>query len=104
MPNSRRARLFERHGQEKKHAINWIVVILILVAGVCGCATTPRAPVGRSQGEKTPVFGVSHVLPEEILQGSNYRLAERVPVQEYQYVFTIRSDFGTITTPRRENR
>lgn len=43
------------------------------------------------------MFGVSQVLPEEILQGSNYRLAERVPVQEYHYVFTVRSDFGEIT-------
>ncbi len=68
------------------HTIKWMVVISIMTAGVCGCATTPRAPVGRSQGERTPVFGVSQVLPEEILQGSNYRLAERVPVQEYQYV------------------
>jgi hypothetical protein len=37
------------------------------------------------------------VLPHEILQGPNYQLAERVPVQEYHYVFTSRSDFGEIT-------
>ncbi len=42
------------------------------------------------------MFSVSQVLPGEILQGSNYRLAERVPVQEYQYVFMVRSDFGVI--------
>ncbi len=58
---------------------------------------TPRAPAGRSRGERAPVFSVDQVLPKEILQGSNYGLAQRVPVQEYQYVFTVRSDFGAIT-------
>ncbi len=90
-----------RMAGKNMHTIKWLVVIAMLMAGVWGCATTPRAPAGRSQGERAPVFGVSQVLPEEILQGSNYRLAERVPVQEYQYVFTVRSDFGTITAQGR---
>jgi hypothetical protein len=47
------------------------------------------------------MLSVYQVLPKEILRGSNYRLAERVPVQEYQYVFTIRSDFGEITAKGR---
>lgn len=79
------------------HTRKLMVVISILTAGFCGCATTPRAPAGRSRGERAPVFSVYQVLPKEILRGSNYRLAERVPVQEYQYVFTVRSDFGAIT-------
>ena len=83
------------------HIIKWMVVISTLTAGVCGCATTPRAPAGRYRGERAPVFSVDQVLPKEMLRGSNYRLAERVPVQEYQYVFTVRSDFGTITAQGR---
>ncbi len=79
------------------HTIKLMVVTSILMAGLCACAMRPRAPAGRSRGERAPVFSVDRVLPKEILQGSNYRLAERVPVQEYQYVFTIRSDFGVIT-------
>jgi len=79
------------------HTIKLVVVISILMAGFCGCATTPRGPAGRSQGERAPVFSVYQTLPREILEGSNYRLAEHVPVQEYQYVFTVRSDFGAIT-------
>lgn len=79
------------------HTRKLMVVISILTAGFCGCATTPRAPAGRSRGERAPVFSVYQVLPKEILRGSNYRLAESVPVQEYQYVFTVRSDFGAIT-------
>jgi hypothetical protein len=58
---------------------------------------TPSAPAGRSQGGGTPVFSADRVLGQQISRGSNYRLVERVPVEEYQYVFTIRSDFGEIT-------
>jgi hypothetical protein len=47
------------------------------------------------------VFSTNQVLPSEVLRGSNYRLAESVPVQEYQYVFTVRSDFGEITAKGR---
>jgi hypothetical protein len=78
------------------------VVISILTAGFCGCATTPKAPAGRSQGEIAPAFSASRVLPKEILRGPNYQIAESVPVEEYQYVFTVKSDFGTITARGRD--
>ncbi len=77
------------------------LVTSILMMGLGGCATTPEAPAGRSCGETAPVFRVDQVLPTEILQGSNYRLAERAAVQEYHYVFTIQSDFGAITAQGR---
>ncbi len=83
------------------HTTELRLVISILLTGFCGCATTPGAPVGRSGGETAPVFSVGQVLPAEILQGYNYRLAERVAVQEYHYVFTIQSDFGEITAQGR---
>jgi len=79
-----------------------MVVISILTAGFCGCAAKPQAPAGRSQGEKAPEFSVYQVLPKEILRGSNYRLAERVPVEEYQYVITVKSDFGEIIVRGRD--
>ena len=79
------------------HTRKLMVVISILTAGFCGCATTPSAPAGRFRGERAPVFTVYEVLPKEIHRGSNYRLSERVQVQEYQYVFTVMSDFGEIT-------
>ncbi len=79
------------------HTRKLMVVISILTVGYCGCTTAPRAPAGRFRGERVPEFRVYQVLPNEIIPGPNYRLAERVPVQEYQYVFTIRSDFGEIT-------
>ena len=78
-----------------------MVVFSILTAGFCGCAMTPRAPVGRFRGERVAEFRIYQVLPKEILRGSNYKLAERVPVQEYQYVFTIKSDFGEFTAKGR---
>jgi len=74
-----------------------MVVISILTAGCCGCATAPKAPAGRHRGERSPVFSARRVLPKETLRGSNYQLGEQVPVQEYQYVFTVRTDYGIIT-------
>jgi len=73
------------------------VVILTLATSVCGCATKPKAPTGRSQGETTSTFRADCILPKEALQGSNYRIADRVFVEEYEYVFTIKSDFGEFT-------
>jgi len=78
------------------------VVVSILTAAICGCTTTQKAPAGRSQGEMAPVFDASRVLPKEILRGPNYQIAEHVPVEEYQYVFTVNSDFGTITARGRD--
>jgi len=49
-----------------------------------------------------PAFSVSQVLPNDIIQGSNYRLDELVPVEEYQYVITVKSDFGTIIARGRD--
>jgi hypothetical protein len=74
-----------------------MVVFWTLTTFFCGCAMTSRAPAERPYGERAPEFSIYQVLPNHIIQGDNYRLAERVPVQEYQYVFTIRSDFGEIT-------
>ena len=78
------------------------VVISILTVGFCGCATTPKVPAGRSQGEFVLAFSASLILPKEILQGPNYQIAEHVPVDEYQYAFTVNSDFGTITARGRD--
>ena len=83
------------------HTRKLMVVFSILTVGFCGCAMTPKAPAGRSRGERAPGFSVYQVLPNEVLRGSNYRLAERVFVQGYQYVFTIKSDFGEITAKGR---
>jgi hypothetical protein len=83
------------------HTRKLMVVFSIMTVGFCGCATTPRAPAGRFRGEREVEFRIYQLLPNEILRGSNYQLAERVPVQEYQYVFTIKSDFGEITAKGR---
>jgi len=79
-----------------------IAVFSVLTSVFYGCANTPSAPAGRSQGERTPEFSVSQVLGNDVIQGPNYRLAERVSVREYQYVFLIRSDFGEITAQGRD--
>ena len=84
------------------HTRKLTVVILGMTACFCGCATTPKAPAGRSQGETAPAFRANWVLPKETLRGSNYRVVERVQVEEYQYVFTVKSDFGSITARGRD--
>ena len=58
---------------------------------------SPKAPSGRFQGERVLAHSTFSMLPKETLQGSNYQIAESVQVKEYQYVFTIKSDFGEIT-------
>jgi hypothetical protein len=88
---------FNMWHRKKMYTKTFMLIFSILTAVFCGCVTTPRAPAGRSEGEKAPEFSVFQVIPNDLIQGSNYRLDERVPVQEYQYVFTIRSDFGEIT-------
>ncbi|MHC4086100.1 MAG: hypothetical protein ACYSWZ_16590 [Planctomycetota bacterium] len=65
-------------------------------------SVTPIAPAGRFQGESGAVFSSNRILPQQVLRGSNYRLAESVLVSEYQYVFTVKSDFGTITASGRD--
>ncbi|MHC4642098.1 MAG: hypothetical protein ACYS32_10670 [Planctomycetota bacterium] len=64
-------------------------------------SVTPSTPAGRSRGESGAVFSSNRVLPQKVLRGSNYQLEKRVPVEEYQYVFTVRSEFGEITAQGR---
>jgi hypothetical protein len=63
--------------------------------------TSPKVPSGRSQGEIVLDYSTSLIVPKEILRGSNYQIAENVQVEEYQYVFTMKSDFGEITAKGR---
>jgi hypothetical protein len=77
-------------------------IVLVMPAVFWGCATSPKAPAGRSQGETAPVFSAYQILPKEALKGSNYRVARRVPVEEYQYVFTVNSDFGKFSAQGRD--
>ncbi|UCC22038.1 MAG: hypothetical protein JSW23_09565 [Planctomycetota bacterium] len=99
MKKPRYIRIFNHleKGRKNMDTRKLMVVICIVTAAFCGCEMTPRAPAGRFRGERAPAFSVNEVLPRKILRGSNYRLAEHVAVQEYQYVFTVRSDFGEIT-------
>jgi hypothetical protein len=73
------------------------MIVVASAAGVFGCATEQKAPVGRLQGETAPAFHSYDVLPKEALKGAHYRINDRVLVEEYQYVFTVKSDFGEFT-------
>ena len=82
-----------------KHAGGWAVGVaawLVLSAG-CGMKEPVRqAPAQRFQGEQAPAVRARDVLPADILRGSNYTIDDYVPVVEYQYMFTLRTRFGTI--------
>ena len=68
--------------------------LILGCVAVSGCASTSKAPASRSQGEVAPVFRADQVIPAQLIRGANYRIDKRVPVEEYSYVFTIKSDFG----------
>ncbi|MHC4165926.1 MAG: hypothetical protein ACYSWQ_03105 [Planctomycetota bacterium] len=76
--------------------------VLIMMTSVCYGAAKPKAPAGRSQGERSAVFRADQVLPKEILQGPSYRITGRVEVEEYKYVFKVKSDFGEFTARGRD--
>jgi len=64
---------------------------VFFVAGLCCNATSLKPACGQSHGDG---FHVEDVLPGAVLQGQNYRIADRVTVEAYEYLFTVDSDFG----------
>ena len=76
--------------------------LILGCVAVSGCASTSKAPTSRSQGEAAPVFRADQVIPPHLVRGSNYRIAGRVPVEEYEYIFSIKSDFGDIEARGRD--
>ena len=76
--------------------------ICILIASIGYSATKSKAPAGRSRGEASAVFRTDRVLPKEILQGPNYWITDTVKVEEYKYIFTVKSKYGEFTANGRE--
>ena len=62
----------------------------------CGTPQKSSVPETRLAGEEAPAFRVSDLLPETTYRGENYRVADKVPVVDCQYSYTIESDFGDI--------
>jgi hypothetical protein len=75
------------------------VVALLLAVNVCGCATDSKPVLGQLCGD---VFHVKDILPKTIHDGRNYRIADTVSVEAYQYVFTVDSDFGQFEAKGRD--
>ena len=74
-----------------------MIGMLIVMATICQAAKKNTAPAERSVGETTAVFQASDILAAESLTGPNYWVNSRVTVEEYQYVFTVKSEFGEFT-------
>ena len=52
------------------------------------------ASTDAAQYEGTPTFSPSQALPGVPLHGADYSIGERVPVENFQYVFTVNTKWG----------
>lgn len=59
-------------------------------------AQTTNDEAARWKPEPAPVFRIQDVLSDEIIQGPGYVISVDVPVQDYKYLFTIRTPYGEI--------
>lgn len=74
------------------------LALLILFSGLAPAAAQDRAPAvpSRLRGEPAPTFRASELLHKDLLRGENYDIDETVPVRDYNFLFTLRTDYGTI--------
>jgi hypothetical protein len=83
-------------------------LLLPLIVGVvnAGCSqsgsSARHGPAERYQGEQAPAFRASSIVPWEVLVGPDYRIEEKVPVADYMYLFTIRTNYGVIPARGRD--
>ena len=75
----------------------WIVALTLAALAVSGVT------FGQVQlDDASDVFLVRDILPTGIMKGPNYRIANTVSVEAYQYVFTVESAFGQLTAKGRD--
>jgi len=76
----------------------WILLLCTILPFILlSCSIIPKkAPATRFQGEESPTFKAGDILSSEIIKGNNYSIADKVPVEQYHYAFTVKSDFGDI--------
>lgn len=82
-----------------------ILRVGVMVAAVVLSISLPpsRAWSQGSKGFETdPVFQASDLVPPDLLQGQNFALDPKVPVEGFMEAFTIRSPFGDIPVAGRD--
>jgi len=66
----------------------------VVIAGVATClAFVPLSAIG-GQYEVAPTFTASQVLPADVLRSPDYRIGERVGLENFQYLFNVESNWG----------
>jgi len=73
------------------------LVLLGVRAGVLalGLVVASGAALPAGQYEAPPSFSASQVLPPELLSSPNYRIGERVGLENFQYAFKLNTKYGT---------
>ncbi len=69
-------------------------------AAALGFALLLASPLGHAAGggyERPPVFTASKVLPASLLHSPYYAVEPRVTLDDYQYVFTVKTRWGVFT-------
>jgi len=67
----------------------------VLVILVTTATATSISEAG--QNEQPPVFSASQVLPANLLNSPNYRVGERVTIENFQEVLSVETKWGTFT-------
>ncbi len=79
------------------HRLTGGLAIAAVLAVVPFAAAQPtNDEPARWKPEPAPVFRVQDVLSDEIIQGPGYVISVDVPVQDYKYLFTVRTPYGEI--------
>jgi len=73
------------------------LVLLGACAGVLpiGLVVASGAALPAGQYEAPPSFSASQVLPRELLRRPNYRIGDRVGLENFQYAFKLNTKYGT---------
>jgi len=73
------------------------LVLLGVRAGVfaLGLVVASGAALPAGQYETPPSVWASQVLPPKLLRRPNYRIGDRVGLEDFQYAFKVRTKYGT---------
>src|SRR5215467_7103878 len=73
------------------------LVLLGVRAGVLalGLFAASGAALPAGQYEAPPSVSASQVLPPKLLRTPNYRIRDRVGLENFQYAFKVRTKYGT---------
>jgi hypothetical protein len=66
----------------------------VCLYAACAIALAAAAAAQAAQYENPPVFSASQLLPANLLHSPNYSIADRVPIENFQGVFSVNTKWG----------